>query len=713
MDERRIQLDEIGRLTGLLLAGALDAHDRCRLEKALLSDHEALEYYQDYVDLHCLLHWQHGLAEDRGQLEPGDSGLGRSAQGAGMKTETGAAVGSGFHGVTMQGIAEPVPVAVSPPPPAPPVIDLSASSKLAHSFADGWAFSYTVATVFMCLLLLGFWAYKLPSDRGSSIANSDNSRRSTTSGEESIHNRPAPVFVGRVTGIAGAKWSDEPNYIAPMGVGVALGRTYKLKTGLMEITYDSGAKVILEGPCSYEVESTRGGYLSLGKLVAKVESGEWKVESDNCRRLTASGSNNAMAQTPEAVSLRLLSESTNPQIHSPLSTLPSPLFTVRTPTAVVTDLGTEFGVEVNANGDTTSHVFQGMVLVQAGSRGCGDAGIWNLEKRPATAVAGGESDKAVALVAGQSICVGGMRETHKEPAAGEMVRFTHPTASPQFVRRIYQPPKLLDLLDIVAGGDGTGKRRERGIDQASGMQDTWYADNVRFDDHEYHPATWNNFVDGVFVPYVPSYRSRTVQLDSSGNVFNGFTDRRMIDGVLKHEIVNGKTTGSIWARAADARSSPEGWKREGLVYALNNEETFMPAGRGLMLLHANAGITFDLAAVREMFEDAYPARFRATAGMGDGPRAHPHAFGMADVWIFVDGRLNWKRLDLCAKDGAVPIDLPLGPDDGFLTIVSTNGRYGQGYDWVVMGDPTLEMEPVGENLTTATTERSAKTSKIQ
>ena len=72
-----------------------------------------------------------------------------------------------------------------------------------------------------------------------------------------------------------------------------------------------------------------------------------------------------MAQTPEAVSLRLLSESTNPQIHSPLSTLPSPLFTVRTPTAVVTDLGTEFGVEVAVNGDTASHVFQGSVVVQS------------------------------------------------------------------------------------------------------------------------------------------------------------------------------------------------------------------------------------------------------------------------------------------------------------------------------------------------------------
>jgi hypothetical protein len=39
-------------------------------------------------------------------------------------------------------------------------------------------------------------------------------------------------------------------------------------------------------------------------------------------------------------------------------------FTLRTPTAVVTDLGTEFGVEVDKEGSTTSHVFRGAVNVR-------------------------------------------------------------------------------------------------------------------------------------------------------------------------------------------------------------------------------------------------------------------------------------------------------------------------------------------------------------
>ncbi len=44
------------------------------------------------------------------------------------------------------------------------------------------------------------------------------------------------------------------------------------------------------------------------------------------------------------------------------------MFAVRTPTAVVTDLGTEFGVEVDQRGNTASYVFQGTVQVRGMGR---------------------------------------------------------------------------------------------------------------------------------------------------------------------------------------------------------------------------------------------------------------------------------------------------------------------------------------------------------
>ena len=59
-----------------------------------------------------------------------------------------------------------------------------------------------------------------------------------------------------------------------------------------------------------------------------------------------------------------------PRPSSPtLPSCPYPLFSVRTPTAIVTDLGTEFGVEVDRSGGNRSHVFRGKVeLRSANSR---------------------------------------------------------------------------------------------------------------------------------------------------------------------------------------------------------------------------------------------------------------------------------------------------------------------------------------------------------
>ena len=143
--------------------------------------------------------------------------------------------------------------------------------------------------------------------------------------------------VARITGLFDCRWADPRT--APIGFDrVRLGRKYALASGYMEIAYDTGAKVILQGPCVYQVESTTGGYLSLGKLTARVEkknevvSGQWSVASE--------------------------AKSRN---HYPLATSHYPLFSVRTPTAIVTDLGTEFGVEVDRSGATRSHVFRGKV----------------------------------------------------------------------------------------------------------------------------------------------------------------------------------------------------------------------------------------------------------------------------------------------------------------------------------------------------------------
>jgi hypothetical protein len=39
----------------------------------------------------------------------------------------------------------------------------------------------------------------------------------------------------------------------------------------MEITYDTGAKAIFQGPVVYEADASASGRLSVGKLTARVE----------------------------------------------------------------------------------------------------------------------------------------------------------------------------------------------------------------------------------------------------------------------------------------------------------------------------------------------------------------------------------------------------------------------------------------------------------
>ncbi|NLF09812.1 MAG: hypothetical protein GX594_17805, partial [Pirellulaceae bacterium] len=345
-----------------LCAGEISPDQFARLSDMILSDPSARRYYVRYLRVHANLP---RILHPADVLEGKRKGERFAECEFGVRQPFGASVSGPLFDPFGQSAAV-VPDMVgaeqgdaifrpSPPPRTSPfVFDVGEH-----------AFSYMVATVFVCLMLLGFWAYKISPDDDASIAD-NNSRRSTTSGEESIQVSPAPAIVGRITGIVGAKWFDDPDYLPPLGVNVRLGRQYKLKSGLLEITYDSGAKVILEGPCSYEVESTRGGYLSLGKLVARVGAGD---EGRGAGEV-ASGQWPVASMKDEGG--RMKDEASLAASHSPLATNASPLFTVRTPTALVTDLGTEFGVWVAKNGYTTSQVFAGSVrLAVMGSQADG------------------------------------------------------------------------------------------------------------------------------------------------------------------------------------------------------------------------------------------------------------------------------------------------------------------------------------------------------
>ena len=581
--------------------GSLSAEQTSEFEQLLRDDSRAMDEFVLYMEIHSRIAWN------------------TRAQGSKNQDQTDLSANEHLGGDIVSASR------VKKEKSYPPFIALSpAATPASTPFIGGPVFSYMVASVVLCMMILGSWAYKVTSrtevvdDRGTSPI------------EEQV-----PQLAGWISGLVDCEWADG-DVVPYVGSSVVLGRKYELKSGLMEITYKNGARVILEGPCNYSVDSAAGGYLAMGKLAVRVEkkvaSGQWLVASAK----------------PQAATPQSLAPDPQPPTPPP-STLHSPLFTVSTPTAVVTDLGTEFGVEVSENGDTLSRVFQGAVRVD---------------------VIAGKAMENVVLHKDESARVvsdeNGVRILRDEVGVAPL----------KFVRHIRVIPKRIDLLDIVAGGDGLGSHRERGIAPTTGRGEYEFFTDRRDGDHQYLPVAWHRMIDGVFVP---DGSAGPVQLNSAGRTFDDFP------------ATTNQSYGSIWSRGAEIRWNNLARDKMHWIYAMGQGEQYMPENRGLLGLHSNAGITFDLEAMRRVHPGFEPTRFRAVVGLNNSRDHQSGVEPMADVWILVDGRLELKRTGLCSQDGPVTVNIKLDINSRFLTLVSTDGGNNTNYDWIVFGDPVLEM----------------------
>lgn len=181
-------------------------------------------------------------------------------------------------------------------------------------------------------------------------------------------------FVARLTRTADCRWTD-PAASPITGAFLRQGQVLNLDAGLIEICLDEGARVILEGPGSMIVESAGSVGLERGKLVATVP-------------------------------------------HETAG------FTVRTPHAVLRDLGTEFGVEVDPDACTQLCVFQGEVRVET---------------------SGMAAEAGRVVKAGQAVRVATL--------LGVAVLDT-PAKPERFVRELPQPPEINsgDLASTFDGG---------------------------------------------------------------------------------------------------------------------------------------------------------------------------------------------------------------------------------------------------------------------
>ncbi len=353
------QREKLYNLLDQLFDDQLDAVDQRQLSLLIESNDEALDIYLSEMNRHAALAWDWsvGLEGDsvEDSVEEGASGQPLVASEANPKSQ-----------INKSQIANlPLPVSI--------VLDdstlLSPLSPLPFYISHPFVFSNLFALLVIGIGALGAWFYQI--DIPKPMARVD--RPATSSGNPSSVERL--TFIGQITGMVDVHWADEST-AALGGARVPLGRKYALASGLMEITYDTGAKVILQGPATYEVDSPAGGFLSIGKLTARLEKkGEGREErKEKPSAVSGQGSEKVASGQPLVVSGQWPvasnegtgsrgqgSEAANQKSEIINHKSFAPMFAVRTPSAVVTDLGTEFGVEVSKNGDSECHVFQGVV----------------------------------------------------------------------------------------------------------------------------------------------------------------------------------------------------------------------------------------------------------------------------------------------------------------------------------------------------------------
>ena len=547
-------------------------------------------------------------------------------------------------------LVDDAPVAIPTNTPSSPL--LSSLGFAWHGtvgfFSQEVPFSLLIASV---VTALGLW--------GSSLVYVSKPQPMAKSSRPSISaladSTPHHGYVGQVTGIVDVKW-EEGSTTKNLESHISLGDRFALASGLLEITYDTGAKVILQGPVTYQVDSRDGGYLSIGKLTARLEKKQSAISGQQSEPAASMANHKSeiINQKSLASSPQPLAPNSNPQ-----TLIPNPsLFTIKTPTALVTDLGTEFGVEVDAQGTTTSCVYRGSIQLQSISSAGRPEGVAKILYR-------NESARVRATNDARSI---------------EAIPFVN---VPKFVRAI--PEKLvksLDLVDVLAGGDGFSQRRNHGINPTNGLPtdspplpDKFFLNG----DMNYHRVAGLSFVDGVFIPADKAHPS---QIDSAGHTFPDW-----------FEPTCNQTYGYIWA-GGKIHSAPGAHLRavlEGVDYAA--------PGRGSIFMHANSGITFDLAAIRAAHPQFRIARFVAVAGNAESSSADLGDAG-ADAWVFVDGKVQFRRRQINYNNGAFAINLPIAKADRFLTLMSSDGNRSIGWDWIVFGDPRLELIEVESGITT-------------
>ncbi len=337
---------DLEALLAVCLDGSVNESQLRQVEELVADSPEALAAYVEMMSMHAMLQWRYSP-----QADSTSCGLPvRDSDPADSEAEE--------HASPLTRAAQALlpPIVIDQGPFHPPATG---------AFAPGSAlFSYSVASLVMIVGLVVGWCVTVARHAESTKEHQQDVAKlepSPLPGTATPAREEKPV--GRITGMVDCRWAESCSLTR--GTRVSTGQRLRLAAGLVEVTYDSGAKVLLQGPANYLIDSEDSGYLSIGRLTARVEQQPLIVARDKSRIAPADATNSNG----------------------------SPLFAVRTPRAVITDLGTEFAVEVSKGGACKAQVFQGKVEVRL--KDAPDARPALLKERESVRVDVGRDGKAV------------------------------------------------------------------------------------------------------------------------------------------------------------------------------------------------------------------------------------------------------------------------------------------------------------------------------
>lgn len=425
------------------------------------------------------------------------------------------------------------------------------------------------------------------------------------------------IEVATLTGSLNAKWADA-NLSMQRGKRLCTDKTsLLLREGLVELTFDNHARVTIEGPAEFQILDNDMMKLNYGQLYSQVPA--------------------------EAYGFQICAQH-----------------------AKVIDLGTEFGVKEEFDGDTEVHVLKGRVNLISNVLG----------KKINTNLLAGSAREL-------NIETGELKEiTCKENVFARQIE--------SGMNIIWRGQESIDLADIVGGGNGLGTGAlGSGIDAASGTYTTTptRVDFTQVQCH-YNPVRNNPFIDGVFVP---DGDGKPVILNSNSQ---SYTEFPVTNGIYRSPITNGPAI-------RDRQRFPSRSFKESMEFYLMELEMggvlYGTSNNPAIYMHTNVGITFDLDAIRSAYGNHPITYFESMCGIPEMVRRtyanetkNPEKTTLA-LYVFLDDQC---RLVKTFNNTSEPdkIRIPIQLKSRFLTFAVVDTGLNPDYDWCLLGKPVLKFE---------------------